>query len=230
VAYGAHAGQTAGGVAMEKLKALRRRMQEAEVRARNQDHSWADTLLEDVERVERRANERGFMLIRRRQKNNARFSQVISENFFCLTQHEYMTGAEKALLIDLLSLLELGTNAIVHPKHGRFCTVTEIAELLKRETRSVRRLISPMIEKGVIYELVDPSEIKEYGRVITERPLYVNPEIAYAGDRDKVNAVLARQVLQYDHIKRNKIDLPWKLEYEAHAEYARLVRRKKRRK
>ena len=141
-----------------------------------------------------------------------------------------MTGAEKALLIDLLSLLELGTNAIVHPKHGRFCTVTEIAELLKRETRSVRRLISPMIEKGVIYELVDPSEIKEYGRVITERPLYVNPEIAYAGDRDKVNAVLARQVLQYDHIKRNKIDLPWKLEYEAHAEYARLVRRKKRRK
>ena len=230
MAYGAHAGQTAGGVAMEKLKALRRRMQEAEIRARNQDYSWADGLLEEAERAERRANERNFMLIRRRQKNNARFSQIISENFFCLTQHEYMTGAEKALLIDLLSLLELGTNAIVHPDQGRFCTITEIAELLKREVRSVRRLISPMIEKGVIYELVDPSEIKEYGRVITERPLYVNPEIAYAGDRDKINAVLARQVLQYDHIKRNKIDLPWKLEYEPHAEYARLVRQKKRRK
>jgi len=170
------------------------------------------------------------MLIRRRPKNDARFSQLICENFFCLSQHEYMTGAEKALLIDLLALLEVGTNAIVHPEHGRFCTITEIAELLKREVRSVRRLISPMIEKGIIYELIDPSQIKEYGRVITERPLYVNPEIAYAGDRDKVNAVLARQVLQYDHIRKNKIDLPWKLEYQPNAEYARLVRQKKRRK
>ncbi|WP_027093279.1 hypothetical protein [Cohnella thermotolerans] len=215
---------------MERLTTLRRRLREAEVRARNQDYSWADGLLEEAERAERRANERSFMLIRRRQKNNAWFSQVISENFFCLTRHEYMTGAEKALLIDLLSLLELGTNAIVHPDQNRFCTVTEIAELLKRKLRNTRELINKLIEKGIIYEFVDPSQIKEYGRVITERPLYVNPEIAYAGDRNKVNAVMARQVIQYDHIKRNKINLPWKLEYEPNAEYARLIHQKKRRK
>lgn len=228
MAYGAHTGKTQGDMGMEKVSALRQRLQTAEIRARQSDPFWSDRLLESVEKAEQRANERNFMLIRKRPKNDAKFSQLISENFFCLTRHEYMTGAEKALLIDLLSLLELGTNAIVHPAQNRFCTITEIAALLKREVRSVRRLISPMIEKGIIYELVDPSEIKEYGRVITERPLYVNPEIAYAGDRNRVNAVLARQVLQYDHIKRNKVDLPWKLAHEPHAEYARLVRQKKK--
>lgn len=216
--------KTSGGMAMENINALRQRLQIAEVRARQKERSWPNELLESVEKAEQQANERNFTLIRKRQKNTARFSQLISENFLCLIQHHYMTNAEKSLLIDLLSLLELNTNAIINPKKGKFCTITEIATILNREVRSVRRVISPMIEKGIIYELVDPSQIKTYGRVVTERPLYVNPEIAYAGDRNKVNAVLARQVIQYDHIKRNKVGLPWKLEYEANAEHARLVK------
>lgn len=201
---------------------LKQRLQQAELKAKKRERID----LEVIEKEMRKADERKLLIISQRSKNKARFSQINNENYLHLVYCEYMTGAEKSIFTELIVLTELGTNAIIHPIKGKFCTITEISQLLKRELRSVRRLITPLIEKGLVYEFVDPSELKEYGRVMTERPLYINPEIAYSGDRNRVNAVLARQVMNYDHIEKRKVYLPWKLAYEPHDEYARLVERK----
>ncbi|MNI71382.1 hypothetical protein D3C73_1272530 [compost metagenome] len=139
-----------------------------------------------------------------------------------------MTNAEKALFIDLLVLVELGTNLIIHPSQDRYCSITDIAALLKRELRSTRGLIQQLIHKGILYEFVDPSQIRNYGRVVSERPLYVNPEVSYSGDRNRINMIAARQVSSFDRMEKNKVLLPWKLDFKLHDEYAKLVEREKR--
>lgn len=203
---------------------LNKRLQEAELKAKKRD----DIDLEAMNREERKANLRGFTTIRLNPKNKARFSPLINDNYWCLLQHEYLTGAEKALFMDLMVLTEIGTNALLHPVEDKFCNITEIAFFLKRDLRNTRRLIDQLIAKGLIYEFVDPSQIKTYGRVITERPLYLNPEISYAGDRNRINMVLARQVAQFDHLERKNILLPWKVTFSRHDAYARLEERHER--
>ncbi|QQZ58856.1 hypothetical protein JI735_19180 [Paenibacillus sonchi] len=203
---------------------MRKRLQEAEYRAKQREELHPEIMNAE----EQKANEKGFMYIRRNEKNRARFSPLINENFWCIIQQEYLTNAEKALFVDLLVLVELGTNLIIHPSLDRYCSITDIAALLKRELRSTRGLIHHLIHKGILYELVDPSQIKNYGRVVSERPLYVNPEVSYSGDRNKINMMAARQVASFDRMEKSKVLLPWKLDFRLNDEYARLVEREKR--
>lgn len=202
---------------------LRKSFQQAEQNARERERLHPEIM----NREEQKANEMGFMYIKKKQMNKARTSPLIIENFWTIIQYEYLTNAEKALLIDLLVLVELGTNIIAHPNERRYCSVTEIAAFLKRELRSTRGLIQQLIQKGIVYEMVDPSQIKEYGRVVSERPLFINPEVSYAGDRNRINKVIARQVSSFDHMERKKIYLPWKIDFTLEDSDARLIEREK---
>lgn len=202
---------------------LRKSLQQAERNARERERLHPELMNQE----ERKANEMGFMYIKKKQMNKAKTSPLIIENFWTIIQYEYLTNAEKAMLIDLLVLVELGTNIIAHPNERRYCSITEIALFLKRELRSTRGLIQQLIQKGIVYEMVDPSQIKEYGRVVSERPLFINPEVSYAGDRNRINMVIARQVSSFDHMEKKKIQLPWKIDFNLDDSYARLVEREK---
>lgn len=203
---------------------MRKKLQEAELKAKQREELNPHIL--NME--EQKANEKGYTFIKIREKNRARFSPLINENFWCIIQHEYLTNAEKAIFIDLLVLLDLGSNAIIHPIEYRYCSITDIAALLKRELRSTRGLIKQLLDKGILYEHVDPSQVRSYGRVISERPLYMNPEVSYAGDRNRINKAVAWQVVSFDRMEKAKVLLPWKLEFDENDECAKLVEREKR--
>src|SRR5690606_36335385 len=105
----------------------------------------------------------------------------------------------------------MGSNAVKHPETDHFMTITEIANVLgfKRETLS--RTIKKMLDKGLMYEIVSAREIKLYKRNVNARPLFVNPEIMYKGNKDEIDPMLCDMVMEYDYIVKNKVLLEWKV-------------------
>lgn len=207
---------------MERTLELKNRLQLAELKARAREEINLDV----VDREEKKANEKGFTIIKKRTVNRAEFVQFIRDNYEYLQKINYLTRAEKAFLLDLTILAELFTNAIADPKTGQFCSVSQIARTLERDLSGTSDLINQLLEKNIIYEFADAQEIKEYGRNVTFRPLFFNPEIVCCGDRNRINPVLAKLVMQYDRLERRKIHLPWKLTLEPNAKYGKLKKRK----
>ncbi|OZU89024.1 hypothetical protein CIL03_08380 [Virgibacillus indicus] len=82
------------------------------------------------------------------------------------------------------------------------------------------------MKKGMLFEFADIQEIKEFKRNVTQRPLFMNPEIIYAGDRNRINATLARLVMEFDKLERQKVYLEWKLWLKNGSEFGKLYRRK----
>ena len=203
---------------------LRKRLRQAELRAKARE----EINLELVDLQERKANERGFTIVKRRTVNRAEFVQIIRENYEYLQKIDYLTRAEKAFLLDLTIMAELYTNAIADPKTGQFCSVSHIARTLGRDLSGTSDLVNQLLQKSIIYEFVDAYEIKEHGRNVTERPLFFNPEVVCCGDRNKINPTLTKLVMNYDRLEKNRIFLPWKLTLEQNAKYGKLVKRKRK--
>src|SRR5690625_7795831 len=90
-------------------------------------------------------------------------------------------------------------------------TINEIANKIKRDRAGVSRLISSMIEKGIIFEFVNARELKEFNRNVTSRTLFLNPELFYVGDRNKIDGKLATLVFENDILEKNNIKLDWKV-------------------
>ena len=105
-------------------------------------------------------------------------------------------------------------------------TVSDLATYLNRSRESCSRVLSKLIEKGMIHEFVDAQEIKEFNRNVSRRPLFMNPEIIYAGDRNKVDATLSKLITSFERLERKKILLPWKLWIHHNEEHGKLYRRK----
>lgn len=202
---------------------LRNRLQLAELKAKARE----EINLGAVEYEERKANEQGFTIIKKRTVNRAEFVQFIRENYEYLQKINYLTRAEKAFLLDLTIMAELYTNAIADSKTGQFCSVSQIARTLERDLSGTSDLINQLLEKSILYEFADAQEIKEYGRNVTFRPLFFNPEIVCCGDRNRINPVLTKLVMQYDRLERKKILLPWKLTLEPNAKYGMLKKRQR---
>lgn len=205
------------------MNTMKKAYEEAEKRARIRDLERSidvDTLAREIEKAENQ----NLRLIRVNPKNRASFAQVISENLRFLLDAEYLSTAELAYIFSLSGFVEMNSNAITKPD-GEYMTLSDIAERIHYSVRQVRTLTGSLLEKGVIYEFVDVQSLKRYGRVIEERPLFMNPEIIYSGDRNRINATLCRLVMNADHIEKAKIHLPWKLWLEKNAEYGRLYSR-----
>lgn len=179
----------------------------------------------------RKAKERNLRLIPLEYKNRAQFTQTIAPNMRHLIKQQYLTNAEMAFLFSLSGYVEMHSNAIVSQgksEQGQYLKVVDIANLLNYSERQASRLINSLIEKGIIYECTDALTIKKYGRVVEERPLFLNPEIIFSGNRNKINATLCRLIINADHLEKSKnptAKLPWKLWLESGCEYGRLYRR-----
>lgn len=186
-----------------------------------------------VNEQEQIANHNRFTLVKIKDVNRAEFTQVINENLALLRDKHYLTKQEQAFLFALMPSVEMHSNALV--KHevvngqrrstGKFLTVKEIAELTGMVRQTASELITSLIQKGIMYEVADTEQIKTYGRVISERVLFLNPEIIFSGSKNHINATICRMVTGADRIERAGLHLPWKIWIKDGAEYGRLYKR-----
>lgn len=182
--------------------------------------------LDAVAKEERKANAIGYTLYKINPKNKASFVQIIKENLFQLVETKYLSNAELGFIFSLTPLIEMHTNALARPDNGQFFTITEIANFLGRDLSGTSKSINKLIEKGILYEFVDVNEIKKYRRLVSQRPIFMNPEIVYCGDRNKIDATLCRLVINADHLEKQGIKLEWKVWLQPNDKHGRLYRRK----
>lgn len=211
------------------MKTLKDSLDKAEQNARQRDQKVKDAKeinLESMNEVERRANEQGYTIIKTKAKNQANFIQTIEDNWDIIIQKNYLTNPELVFIISIQSLIEINVNAITDRETGQFMTVSEIAKYLNRTRSNVSRIIQSLLKKGILFEFVDAEEIKEFKRNVTARSIFVNPELFYAGDRNKIDGTLAMLVSKHDKLEKNKILLEWKVWKEKGHEHGRLYRRK----
>ncbi|QGG46340.1 MarR family transcriptional regulator [Heliorestis convoluta] len=196
--------------------------------------------IQNVNKEEDRVNDYGFSLVRFKRKNKALFSQIISENVHYLSINNYLSSPERAFLFFLSSVLEMHSNALMIPidktKYkkedknsllGMYMTISDICRIFKISRTQASKNINALLKKGIVLEYVNSSMKEKHGRVVGERPLFLNPEIIFAGDRNRINAILAKLVMEADVLERESMKLPWKVWLSPHDEYARLVTRKK---
>lgn len=190
--------------------ALSDQLERAEQRARQRDFDNRVDLSE-VTRQEQKANEMGYGLYKIKKKNKTPFVQTFHENIDVLIKANYITMNELGFLSALTPYIAMGSNAIKNPKSDQFMTISEIANALNLKRETVSRTTKRMIDKGLIYEIVSAREIKMYQRNVNARPLFVNPEIMYKGNRNEVDPMICDMVMEFDYIEKNKIRLEWKV-------------------
>lgn len=207
----------------KNTKHLKEVLNTAESNARKRDNA-TNIDLNVVAKEAEKASELDVGIYIKERKNKAEFGMVIKENLWTLIEVKYLTNAELALVLSLLPLVEMHSNAITD-NEGQFLTVSEIARLLKRDLSGTSKLINKLVWKGIIYEFVDSNEIREFKRPVSNRPFFFNPEIVFCGDRNKVNATLSRLVINSDQLEKKKIHLDWKLWIHPNVDYGTLYRR-----
>ncbi|TMN20864.1 MarR family transcriptional regulator [Lentibacillus cibarius] len=204
---------------------LRQSLSEAEGKARSSSLQQ-EVDLSEVTQQETKANQQGYGIYKLKQKNKALFCQAIQENLDIVIQSKHLTNSELGLLLSLMPLVQFHSNAIINRETNEFMSISEIARYLNRERTATSKTVSRLLAKGMLFEFVNAQEIKVHKRSVSQRPLFMNPEIIYAGDRNRINATLARLVMEFDILERKKVYLAWKLWLKNGHEFGRLYRRK----
>jgi len=182
--------------------------------------------LEVIDEVEKQAEELGYIIIKKSNKNHSIFTQNISDNIEIIVRENYLTMNELGFLMSIQPLIEYQINAIMNKKTNSFMTVSELAQYLNRDRTGVSRTISSLLEKGILFEFVNVQEIKKFNRNVSSRTLFVNPELFYSGDRNKIDGTLATLVSEYDPLEKNGIKLVWKVWKKQDHSFGRLYSRK----
>ena len=208
---------------------MKEKLNEAEKNARLRDievekNNYID--LEKVNEIEKKANDLGYGLYKKRNINQAKFIQTIHENLEVLIKKQYLTNAELSFMLSIFPLIDYQTNAILSKDGKEFLNVSQIAKYLNKTRNPVSKTINSLIEKGILFEFVDIEEIKKYKRNISARILFVNPELFYAGDRNKIDSTLTLLVTQNDKLEKNGMLLNWKVWRKKGETFGRLYRRK----
>lgn len=210
---------------MDDIVKLKQSLQQAELKAKKR----IEIDLSTVNAEEAKANEQGFMIVRQRQRtvNQTRFSQTIDQNISYLCQAQYLTSAEFSFIFTLAPMLKMNVNAIVDPVSGQYSSVSEIAAYLKRSRQKTSEMISALIEKGIMYEFANVHELKIYGRHVTRRPFFLNPEILCCGDKNRLQSGIVQLMIHYNILEKTGVKLPIKAVVEPHGKYGKLVKRKR---
>lgn len=179
-----------------------------------------------IQEIEEKADEQGYILIKKKNKNQANFTQNVTDNLQIIIQNKYLTEAELSFLISIQPLVEYQINAIMNQETNSFMTVSEIAQFLKKDRSGVSRIISSLLNKGILFEFVNVREIKKFKRSVSARTLFVNPELFYSGDKNKIDGTLATLVNENDVLEDNGIKLKWKVYRKQGHAFGRLYNRK----
>lgn len=203
---------------------LRRAFNKAEEKAKSRDNEM-DIDIKGITDETEKARRLGYGIHKLKKINSAPFVQSNANNLQFLISTGYLTDPEWNVSSKIQTLCELNTNAIVNPETKQFMNVSEIAQFLRRDRVAVGKLLNALLKKGVLYEIVNAQEIREHGRPVTERPLYMNPELYYAGNRNQVNAILSKICVKSDMLEKKGIKLSWKIWYESGEKFGKLVTR-----
>lgn len=204
---------------------LKQLFEVAETNAKKRDDAKTINLAL-ISKEDKKAEELGYGIFKLRKKNPSPFIQSNSENLYILISSEYLTDPEWNVASKIQVLCEMNTNAIIDPKTKQFMSVSKIADFLKRDRTSTSKIINELLRKRILYEIANAQEIREFKRPVTERPLFMNPELFYAGDRNQINAILSKICIQSDILEKKGIKLPWKVWYDSGAEFGKLITRK----
>lgn len=164
--------------------------------------------------------------IKSENSNKTPFVQVISENIEILVKHQYLTHSELGFLMALTPFITIQSNSLKNSETNEYLTVSEISRIVGKSRQNTSKTIQELIEKGIIYEIVSALEIKKHHRSVTTRPLYVNPEILYKGDKNLIDPMLCELINEYDYIEKNRIKLSWKVFFDGERKFGKLVSRK----
>lgn len=149
-----------------------------------------------------------------------------------LCAKEILKDCEKAMLLDLASLVLYNSNIIAYPHPDitlrRPITITEIAQFIGQSRKKVSEVLGSLFEIGLIYQVLNRDhfrQIAQTGNVRTERTLVINPEIIFSGNKSKIPAALAIIAMQNDVLERDGHTLPIKVILKPGDTHAKLVKR-----
>lgn len=142
----------------------------------------------------------------KKRKNNILFAQLIQDNWNYAVSNNYFTAEEMKFLFRIIGLLQFKTNCIVDNIHSSSPTPlnqTQLADKLGSSKQTIGRLISSLMDKGII--------IKAFGSNIINAKnqrnycLFVNPNIICSGDKDKIEETLK---IMFSQSKKTLKDFP----------------------
>lgn len=164
--------------------------------------------MEEANRLQAKANSRGMLLIPEKKiKNKVKFAQMIQQNWSVLRMTKYLTMQEKNFLVDIMPNIGFLSNCIVddiNKKNPVPLTQQDLADLLGTDKSKVSKVIRSLIDKGIIARSetgLDDNNARAYA-------LFVNPNVIFSGDKDKVNLTLQAM---FKKVPKELHNLPEKL-------------------
>ncbi|WP_035319787.1 helix-turn-helix domain-containing protein [Priestia flexa] len=131
-----------------------------------------------------------FIGIKRSPQSKVRFVQLIQDNWNYALETGFFTDEEMLFLLRIQRFLQFKSNCIVDDIHSRSAvpmTQKQIADRLGTSSPKISRIVNNLVEKGVI---VKANGHKAEGVKARTYALFINPNIIYSGDRDKVETTL----------------------------------------
>lgn len=119
--------------------------------------------------------------------DKVRFTQMIQENINHLTENKILSQSEESLLFKLTSYVHFESNALVIKKDGFFMPVSQndLAEKINVSRMTLNKNINSLVKKGILAKSECASQNNQ--KIYT---YFMNPLIAYNGDRRDVNQTL----------------------------------------
>lgn len=125
------------------------------------------------------------------------FSQVIHVTLLYLVKIKYLTTSEKALLLDLMLFLEVGTNVLIKknildnqidPDAINSASVQYLANELGRQREALSKMMKILKRKGIL-ACAESGFRDETGRICTKRTWLMNPNIICCGKKERIDKV-----------------------------------------
>ncbi|MBG9617276.1 MarR family transcriptional regulator, partial [Bacillus cereus] len=125
------------------------------------------------------------------------FSQVIHVTLLYLVKIKYLTTSEKALLLDLMLFLEVGTNVLIEknildnqidPDAINSASVQYLANELGRQREALSKMMKILKRKGIL-ACAESGFRDETGRICTKRTWLMNPNIICCGKKERIDKV-----------------------------------------
>lgn len=167
-----------------------RNARKRDLEIQNDKKPLTDEEMAEANRLQGKANARGMKLVpEKRIKNKAKFAQLIQQNWTFLRDTKYLTMQEKNFLLDIMPNIGFLSNCIVddiNKKSPIPLTQQQIAELLGTYKQNVSKIVLSLIDKGIIARSesgLEDNNVRSYA-------LFINPNVVFSGDKDKVNLTL----------------------------------------
>jgi hypothetical protein len=174
-------------------------------------------------------------------KSNAPFVQQITDNIQQMYRYQDLLKdkfgfSEKHwyYVLKLSQYLEWNTNALIAQERSKYkyepakeLTITDISALFDKSRSYISGLINKVfIPAGIIFQVyVDSEQLKNHGRNVEKRMLFMNPELFVKGGAGEINPVLFKPLKYNDRLEQAGVKLYWKLWHNEGEKWAKLINR-----